>query len=139
MSPEQITLVQTTLASLSATQLDALAADFYVRLLGADPSLVALFGSDPAVQRAKFADELAAIVNAIRRFDEFATEGSALGCRHRRYGVAAGHYRTAGVALLDALADALGPAWTPAAADAWRLAYHLTAEVMIAGSAGVDA
>jgi hemoglobin-like flavoprotein len=138
MSPEQITLVQTTLASLSAIQLDALAADFYVRLFAADPSLVALFGGDPTVQRAKFAGELAAIVHAIRRFDEFASEGAALGCRHRRYGVSAGHYLTAGVALLGALADALGPAWTPAAADAWRLAYHLTAEVMIAGSAGVD-
>src|SRR6478752_1907343 len=115
MSPEQITLVQTTLGSLSATQLDALAADFYVRLLAADPSLAALFGGDPAVQRAKFAAELAAIVQAIRRFDEFATEGAALGCRHHRYGVGAGHYRTAGLALLDALADALGPAWTPAA------------------------
>ena len=91
------------------------------------------------MQRAKFADELAAIVGAMRRFDEFAAEGAALGCRHHAYGVAAGHYGTAGRALLDALAQVLGPRWTPAIAEAWRLAYHLVAEVMVAGStAAVD-
>jgi nitric oxide dioxygenase len=54
-----------------------------------------------------------------------------LGVTHRDFGVRAVHYRIAGTALFDALADALGSAWTPEVAEAWHLAYSLVSEAMM--------
>lgn len=138
VSPEQITIVETTLADLSPPALEALAADFYDRLLGADPSLAAMFSGDEAGQRRKFAEELATIVRSIRRYSEFAAEGRDLGRRHVAYGVRPCHFRLAGEALLGALAGAVGSSWTPATEEAWRLAYHLTAETMMAAGPTVQ-
>ena len=131
MTPEQIGLVESTLAALD---LDALAADFYERAFREDPSLAAMFTTDPAVQRDRFAAELTEIVRSIHSLDTFATRTGALGARHHGYGVRAAHYRLMGGALLAALAAALGSAWTPDAEAAWTLAYNLTAESMMAGA-----
>ena len=111
MTPEQIALVERTLRA-AAPVMDTVAADFYDRLFAADPALRELFSGDPAVQRAKFVAELQA-----------------------GYGVRAAHYATVGSALLAAMGAALGEAWTEQVEQAWRLAYNLTAEVMIAGAA----
>ena len=135
MTPEQITLVQSTIGALGPDALDELATDFYIRLFAADASIAALFTSDPARLRRKFVDELALIIGAIRRLDAFVEEGGALGRRHRDYGVRAAHYRVAGEVLLDALASALGPAWTAETAAAWQLAYHLIVAAMTTSSA----
>jgi hemoglobin-like flavoprotein len=131
MTPEQIQLVE---RSMQALDVDALAADFYRRALSGNPALADMFTTDPRVQRARFAAELAVIVTSIRRFDEFRDRSEALGRRHAGYGVRAPHYRIMGDALLESLAAALGPAWTPAAEAAWRRAYNLTAEAMLAGA-----
>ena len=134
MTPEQIAAVEATLED-DRLDLDTVAADFYQRLFRADPAIAVLFTADPAEQRQKFADELAAIGRAIRRHPDFLAGAGALGARHRQYGVDAAAYRRAGPPLLDALAAALGDRWTPALADAWRLAYHLTVEAMTSGAA----
>ena len=131
MTPGQITLVEETLAEID---LDAVAADFYRRAYEADPSLAAMFTTDPAVQRARFARELSEIVRTIRTLDQFEPAVRALGVRHRSYGVRVGHYRIMGGALLEALRAALGRAWTAEAAEAWALAYNLTAETMLSGA-----
>jgi len=52
----------------------------------------------------------------------------------RRYGVEPGDYEHGGIALLAALADALGPAWTPAHEAAWCKLYRLIAETMLDGA-----
>ena len=93
-----------------------------------------MFTTDPAVQRARFAEELSEIVRTIRALDQFEPAVRALGARHRAYGVRVGHYRIMGVALLEALGAALGAAWTAEAAEAWALAYNLTAETMLSGA-----
>jgi hemoglobin-like flavoprotein len=134
MTPEQIALVERTLAAV-APMMDMVAADFYRRLFAADPTLVGLFKNDPAVQRAKFAAELQEIMASIRRHEAFLARARALGARHAGYGVRATHYRAVGAALLEALGAALGEAWTAEVEQAWRLAYNLTAESMMAGAA----
>ena len=103
MTPGQIVLVEQTLATVD---LDALAADFYRRAFAADPSLAAMFTSDPLVQRTRFAAELAAMLGSIRSLDTFCSTAQSLGARHRDYGVHAVHYRLMGDALLAALAAA---------------------------------
>ncbi len=139
VTPEQITIVQTTVTSLSAESLDALAGDFYARLFAADPDVAALFTGDLTEQRHKFSESLVAIIGAIRRLDAFTTDGAALGRRHQAYGVRAAHYRLAGDALLDAVGASLGSAWTPAVAEAWALAYHLTVTAMTTDSTAAEA
>jgi hemoglobin-like flavoprotein len=134
MTPEQIALVERTLRA-AAPLMDAVAADFYDRLFAADPALRELFSTDPAVQRARFTAELQGILLAIRGHEGFLARAGALGARHAGYGVRAAHYATAGEALLGAMGAALGEAWTDQVEQAWRLAYNLTAEVMIAGAA----
>jgi nitric oxide dioxygenase len=131
VTPEQIELVETTIEAIG---LDELAADFYRRAFALDPSLADMFTAEPAVQEQRFAAELALIITSIRRCDDFEAETHALGARHRRYGVRAAHYRLMGEALMGALAGALDTRWNDAVEEAWRLAYNLTAETMMAGA-----
>ena len=133
MTPRQIEIVE---ATLDALDLADLAADFYRRALGAEPELARMFTTDWAVQEARFATELDAIVRLIRSYDEFVAAGRALGARHRGYGVVAAHYRLMGETLMAALAHALGHAWDADVAEAWQLAYNLTAETMMSGARG---
>ena len=137
MTPEQIALVERTVPA-EGSRMTAIAADFYDRLFAAAPELRNLFTHDPAAQRAKFAAELQTILLTIRKHGDFLDRAGALGARHAGYGVHAAHYRTVGDALLAAMGAALGPAWTEEVAGAWRSAYHLTAEVMMAGAADAD-
>ena len=134
MTPEQIELVERSLEQ-ARPRLADLVDDFYVRLFASDPEVADLFTTDPAVQRARFAAELETIAATIRRHDAFLLEVRRLGARHVEYGVRAADYRLAGPALLGALAASLGDAWTDDVALAWRLAYNLTAETMMAGAA----
>jgi nitric oxide dioxygenase len=130
MTPEQIELVQKTL-STARPLLDRIAADFYRRMMAADEHVGRLFITDPEVQQAKFAAELEVLVGSIRDHDALMTRTAVLGVTHRDYGVRAADYRVAGAALLDALADSLGPDWTQEVAEAWRVAYSLMSEAMM--------
>jgi hemoglobin-like flavoprotein len=129
VTPEQIALVDETLSAVRP-DMASVATEFYERLFAADPSLRALFTSDPEHQRRTFARELDAIMSSIRDHDRFIAEATALGGRHRGYGVRDVHYEWAEAPLLGALASALGSRWTAAVEDAWRQAYHLTVEAM---------
>jgi nitric oxide dioxygenase len=134
VTPDQIALVEDTFATI-APSLDDVADDFYRSLFAADPAVRGLFTADLQAQRTKFVVELAEIIGALRHHQVFLGRAEMLGCSHRRYGVTAAHYRTVGVVLLGALARALGEKWTTEVEDAWRLAYNLTAEAMMAGAA----
>lgn len=136
MTPEQIDLVRDTYASLDDAR--AMAADFYRRLFAIDPSARDLFSQDPDVMAEKFAAELRAIVQAIVSYDAFATRLKVLAARHHAAAVRARHYRPVGDALLAALAARLGPRWTPDVDAAWRRAYNLVAEIMIAATADLE-
>jgi hemoglobin-like flavoprotein len=131
VTPEQITIVETTIAGLDLAELTA---DFYRRAFAGDPALADMFTTDPVVQQSRFAQELEVIVTSIRGFDDFATRTRALGARHYGYGVRAPHFRLMRAALLDALEAAIGDGWNDEVAGAWRLAYNLTAEMMMAGA-----
>jgi hemoglobin-like flavoprotein len=134
MTPEQVQLVQSSYASLGR---DAphMAVDFYARLFAADPSAQTLFTDGPEVMSVKFADELAAIVEAISDFDAFAPRVRDLAARHVGYGVQTHHYLSVGEALIGALATHLATHWDDALEAAWRRAYNLVAEVMMAAAA----
>ena len=134
MTPEQVAMVQSSVAQLGRQTTD-LAARFYERLFEAAPSFRDMFSEHPAVQEALFLSELAVLVDSISQFDAFIARTRRLGASHAAYGVTYTHYETVGLALLDALADTLGPEFTSELRSAWRLAYDLMAETMMQGAA----
>jgi hemoglobin-like flavoprotein len=134
MTPEQITLVQTSFERLGP-QLPAMATRFYEELFARDPALRAMFTIPLALQEVKFAEKLTEIVQAMPRLDELLTHTRALGARHVGYGVRTADYQTLGDALLAALAAVLGDGFDAATREAWALAYNLVAETMLEGAA----
>ena len=134
MTPEQITLVQTSFERLGP-QLPAMATRYYQELFARDPALEAMFTIPLALQEVKFAEKLTEIVQAMPRLDELLTHTRALGARHVGYGVRAADYQTLGGALLAALAAELGDSFDAATSEAWALAYNLVAETMLEGAA----
>ncbi len=134
MTPEQITLVQTSFTRLRP-ELPAMTARFYQELFRRDPALRQLFTTDPALQEAKFAEKLTELVGAIPRLDTLLAHTHALGARHYGYGVRIADYRSVGNALLDALGAILGDSFDAATSEAWTIAYNLIAETMLEGAA----
>jgi len=134
MTPEQITLVQTSYRAVGS-RLPDLAARFYVELFRRDPALRPLFTTDLAEQQVRFARKLTELVEAIPRLDELLAHTRALGARHVGYGVRAADYQTVGAALFDALGAVLGDGFDPETQQAWALAYNLMAETMLDGAA----
>jgi hemoglobin-like flavoprotein len=133
MTPEQVAVVRTSYASLGDAT--TMAGDFYARLFALDPSAELLFTDGPDVMAGKFAAELAALVEAISEFGEFAARARELGTRHAAYGVQTTHYHSACEALVGSLAEHLGERWNSTVEAAWRRAYNLVAELMMSAAA----
>jgi hemoglobin-like flavoprotein len=130
VTPDQIQLVRESwlVASMHA---DALATMFYARLFEIDADAAKLFAhTDMRAQREKLAQTLGVVVDTLDDPERFLTAVSALGKRHRRYGVEQHHFDSVGEALLGALRAALGSSYTQDVHDAWASAYALLAVVM---------
>ncbi|AHG91850.1 globin [Gemmatirosa kalamazoonensis] len=130
MTPEHAQLVRSTWPAVAA-DVDALASRFYRHLFELDGAAAGLFATvDMTAQRAKLARTLGVIVATLDDPDALLPVIGALGKRHVGYGVEQRHYDTVGDALLWALRDTLGTAFTPEVHDAWAEAYTLVASVM---------
>jgi hemoglobin-like flavoprotein len=70
------------------------------------------------------------VVKAVDDTDRLLPAVAALGKRHAGYGVEDRHFDSVGDALLWALSDVLGDAFTADIRDAWVRAYTLVASVM---------
>ena len=103
---------------------------FYGKLFELDPALRPLFPEDLTGQRTKLAQALGFAVGSLDRPEVLTPALQAMGRRHRDYGVQEGHYGTVGRALLWTLAEGLGPAFTPAHAEAWTATYTWVAATM---------
>ena len=131
MSPEAIRLVRESWARLEGSRLD-LAHIFYRHLFRVAPTTQRLFGNvPPAVQEEKFGDMLNEIIRVIDRPYQLLPQVTLLGRRHMQYGVTAEDYAPVGDALLLALEEKLGTAFTPRVHAAWREAYQLLAHTMV--------
>lgn len=134
MTPDQITAIERSFR-LVAPIAEPAAAIFYERLFALDPALKPMFRhTDIAEQGRKLMQAIGFVVANLRRPEALLPAVSALGRRHGGYGVQPAHYTTVGSALLDTLAEGLGPHFTPEVRQAWAAAYGLLAEVMIAAA-----
>mgnify|MGYP001765335471 CR=1 FL=1 len=129
MTPEEISLVSASAGRL-APRLEEVAHDFYMRLFAVHPEVRELFPADTALQEKKFAESIAAIVEAIPDFGAFADRAAQLGRVHAAHRIGSSAYGAVGPVLVEALAAA-DPGWDAATADAWGTAYDLLAETML--------
>ncbi len=129
MTPQQITLIQTSWAAVLPIQ-DTAAGLFYQRLFVLDPSVRPMFKGDLAAQGKKLMQALGFIVNSLTRLDELVPVAQDMARRHVGYGVQADHYDTVGTALLWTLEQGLGSAFTEETRAAWATAYGTLAGVM---------
>lgn len=129
MTPQDIALVR---SSLRGVDLIALADRFYEHLFQRHPEVRPLFVEDLALQRAKFAQELEAIVEAVADLEAFVERAHELGARHVEYGVRTPDYDRVGAALLEVLEERFPS--RPDIVAAWAAAYALVAEAMLEGA-----
>ncbi len=134
MTPDQITLVQTSFAKIRPMS-DTAARAFYARLFARDPSVRNLFVADMHTQGRKLMEMLDIIVTGLPRLDILVPDLQDLGRRHANYGTQDEHYEAVRDALIEMLAQLLGAEFTPDAQIAWSEAYTLIAQVMQAAAA----
>jgi len=130
MTPDQISLVKESFTKVLPIK-DAAAAAFYDRLFTLDPALKPLFKGDIVAQGQKLMAAIATVVASLDRLDTVLPTVQAMARRHVGYGVKDSHYATVGAALLDTLAGAFGPAFTPELRSAWATAYGTLSGAMI--------
>jgi hemoglobin-like flavoprotein len=110
---------------------------FYDRLFYLAPSVRRMFPQDMREQKRSFTVILATTVQNLDNLDALIPLAQALGARHSRYGVTAGHYEIAGEALIWALERGLASDFTAPVEQAWRRAYALLADAMRSGGQAV--
>jgi nitric oxide dioxygenase len=130
LRPQDIALVRTTFDRTWPVASD-MADQFYRRLFETAPHVRALFPGDMGRQGARFMAKLAVLVGSIDRPDQLAALAGALARQHVEYGVQPAHYAAVGAALLWALEQELGEAWTPEVAAAWAGVYEALSRCMI--------
>jgi hemoglobin-like flavoprotein len=135
MTPEDKKLVQESFAKVAPIA-DQAAALFYQNLFNADPSLKALFKGDMVEQGKKLMKMIGVAVAGLDRLESIVPAVQDLGRRHVKYGVKSEHYDTVGAALIQTLAQGLGPAFTPPVKDAWITVYGVLATTMKSAAYG---
>lgn len=139
MDARQITLVQETFSKIEplAQETGEL---FYARLFEMDPALRPLFKGDLKKQSLMLMTVIGLAVQGLDRPEALAGSIEALGNRHYGYGVMPSDYNTFGAALIWALQQSMGDAFTPEVKDAWVSAFDLLSNAMKASTnASVDA
>ncbi|MEP6925018.1 MAG: hemin receptor, partial [Pyrinomonadaceae bacterium] len=86
MTPEQITLIQTSFKQV-ALQADAAATNFYHRLFTLQPALRLMFPADLTAQKQKLMTTLGFAVGSLTKFHALIPTLEALGRKHSLYGV----------------------------------------------------
>lgn len=130
MRQQQIELVRESYARLENPLI--FGRRFYARLFEARPEVRRLFPSDIDLQVRKLIDMLGAIIVALDETQFLHRQFVELGRRHAGYGVSEDDYDDVGAALLKALRESFGDAFTPELEQAWGTVYGDLAEAMIA-------
>lgn len=112
-------------------RVDDLIEAFYTRLFELDPGLSSLFTTDIVSQREKFGQMLDTLLGDPERFEAMLPAVRRMGVRHLEYGVKDEHYATVGKALLDALEQTVGSAFTAQVREAWGAVYERLSEEML--------
>ena len=102
-----------------APRAEEVARHFYATLFSHAPATRDLFPVNMEVQRSRLLRALVHVVQMVDQPDELVPFLEQLGRDHRKFGVLAEHYDAVGAALLSAVAEFAGPAFTPEVEQAW--------------------
>ena len=133
LTERQIDLVQDSFAAVVPIT-DTAAALFYSRLFDLAPDTRALFRHDMAEQGRKLFLTLATVVDALDRLDTIVPVARELAIRHVAYGARSHHYAVVGSALIVTLRAGLGAVFDAETEEAWRKAYGILADTMLAAA-----
>jgi hemoglobin-like flavoprotein len=135
MNAQQIVLVQKTFERIEpiAQETGDL---FYNRLFEIDPGVKPLFKGDIKKQALMLMTVIGLAVRGLDRPESIADSVKALGQRHHGYGVRVPDYNTFGAALIWALQQSMGDAFTLEVRDAWVEAYSVLSQAMKAATNG---
>ncbi|HEX5221034.1 MAG TPA: globin domain-containing protein [Verrucomicrobiae bacterium] len=138
MTEKQIHLLR---ESFALIQPKAVAAGltFYRNLFALDPSLRAMFQSSIELQSRKLMEALSYTIATLENPKALVPMLEAMGRRHVSYGTRDEHYATVLTALLGALEETLGAAYTPETRKAWTAALGFVADTMKRGAAETQA
>jgi hemoglobin-like flavoprotein len=107
---------------------------FYERLFYLAPSVRRMFPPDMRGEKRSLIVMIATTVQNLDNPEALVPLAKALGARHARYGVTAGHYEVVGEVLVWTLERGLASDFTAEVERAWRRAYGLLAAAMRAGA-----
>jgi nitric oxide dioxygenase len=126
---------------LVAPRGDELMDEFYARLFAAAPAVRPLFPDDMRRQKRMLLGALVLLRKSLRDLDAIVPKLRELGARHVAYGARPEHYPVVGAALIAAMAEVAGDAWTPDYEAAWGAAFEIVAGAMLEGAeeAALDA
>jgi len=133
MDANQVNLIRDSFVQILLDS-DAAARLFYDRLFELAPDTRPLFQNDMAEQGRHLISALAKIVTGLSSLDVMLPGLCKLAERHVDYGVEDRHYAVAGNALLHMVTAHGGLAIDSVTVQAWKTAYALLADVMIAAS-----
>jgi NAD(P)H-flavin reductase/hemoglobin-like flavoprotein len=103
----------------------------YATLFAIAPATRELFAANMEMQYGRLLRALTHIVQKIDQPDDLLPFLRQLGRDHRKFGVLTQHYDVMGTALVTALKQYAGQAWTPQVEKAWIDAYGLIAKTML--------
>ena len=129
MTPEQITLVQTSFAKIRPAVREV-AALFYRRLFEVAPEVRAMFPEDMDEQGKKLMSVLGVAVQSLTNLPALVPVLEELAQKHLKYGVEAAHYDVVGDVLLWTLEQGLQGEFTDDVREAWAQTYALVSETM---------
>ncbi|HVL83236.1 MAG TPA: globin domain-containing protein [Pseudonocardia sp.] len=109
---------------------EELSRHFYATLFSRAPETRDLFPVNMEVQRSRLLRALVHVVQMVDQTDELVPFLEQLGRDHRKFGVITEHYDAVGAALLSAIGEFAGDAWTPEVEKAWNDAYRIVAAAM---------
>ena len=133
MDANQIDLVRDSFVQILLDS-DAAARLFYDRLFDLAPDTRPLFRNDMVEQGRHLIEALGRIVTGLSKLDDMRPGLRKLAEQHVDYGVEDRHYAVAGNALMYMITVHGGSALDSATTEAWKTAYALIADVMIAAS-----
>jgi hemoglobin-like flavoprotein len=135
MTPERLAELSRT-AALVERDGQRFAQRFFAHLFALRPGAQRLFPTDRAAEEGTVVAEVVFFAGAAGDLPSCVAHARDLGMRLQQYGVVAADYPALGDALVAAVSDVVGDAWTSNAAAAWRCLYSLVSEAMLEGAAG---
>ncbi len=129
MTPEQVELVQSSFDSV-APKASQLVVRFYEEIFRVAPHLRHIFPEDMQEQRTKLIRTLTYAVNGLKFPISILPVVQNLGIQHTAYDVDPAQYEVVGDALIVALSETRGTAFTSEEREAWQACYAFLSGVM---------